>query len=153
MRQFFPTFVEPAIAVSAAITVFSSISTLCATWIKLSNLTPRRIIVERLIYPDFTDVSARAARIVGDQAGREARDDRLVVALDLGSDAYYYRDWVTDEDKEGDSEAKEGRFTVAYVVRAVTPGTFTLPEAVVEDMYRPGVMARTAAGQARVVEP
>ena len=84
---------------------------------------------------------------------REARDDRLVVALDLGSDAYYYRDWVTDEDKEGDSEAKEGRFIVAYVVRAVTPGTFTLPEAVVEDMYRPGVMARTAAGQARVVEP
>jgi uncharacterized protein YfaS (alpha-2-macroglobulin family) len=84
---------------------------------------------------------------------REARDDRLVVALDLGSDAYYYRDWVTDEDKEGDSEAREGRFTVAYVVRAVTPGTFTLPEAVVEDMYRPGVMARTAAGQARVVEP
>ena len=84
---------------------------------------------------------------------KEARDDRLVVALDLGDAAYYYRDWVTDEDKEGDSEARKGRFTVAYVVRAVTPGTFTLPEAVVEDMYRPGVMARTAAGHVRVTEP
>ena len=84
---------------------------------------------------------------------REARDDRLVVALDLGDDAYYYRDWVTDEDKEGDTEARKGHFTVAYVVRAVTPGTFVLPEAVVEDMYRPGVMARTIAGEVRVVEP
>ena len=84
---------------------------------------------------------------------KEARDDRLVMALDLGEEAYWYRDWITDEDKEADSEAKKGRFTVAYVVRAVTPGSFTLPEAVVEDMYRPGVMARTAAGHVRVTEP
>ena len=84
---------------------------------------------------------------------KEARDDRLVMAFDLGEAAYWYRDWVTDEDKEGDSEAKQGRFTVAYVARAVTPGSFTLPEAVVEDMYRPGVMARTVSGRARVTEP
>jgi len=84
---------------------------------------------------------------------KEARDDRLVMAFDLGEEAYWYRDWVTDEDKEGDSEAKKGRFTVAYVARAVTPGAFTLPEAVVEDMYRPGVMARTVSGRARVTEP
>ena len=96
--------------------------------------------------PDFLDQITRP-RV------REARDDRLVVALDIGADAYYYRDWITDEDKEADSEARKGHFTVAYVVRAVTPGTFTLPEAVVEDMYRPGVMARTAAGRVRVTEP
>ena len=39
------------------------------------------------------------------------------------------------------------RFNVAYVVRAVTPGTFVLPGAVVEDMYHPGVMARTGEAQ------
>ena len=38
-------------------------------------------------------------------------------------------------------------FHLAYVVRVVTPGTFTLPEAVVEDMYRPSMMARTDSGQ------
>jgi uncharacterized protein YfaS (alpha-2-macroglobulin family) len=36
--------------------------------------------------------------------------------------------------------------TVAYVVRAVTPGTFVHPAATVEDMYRPQRYARTAAG-------
>jgi len=28
-------------------------------------------------------------------------------------------------------------FTVAYVVRAVSPGRYVLPQALVEDMYRP----------------
>jgi uncharacterized protein YfaS (alpha-2-macroglobulin family) len=31
-------------------------------------------------------------------------------------------------------------------VRAVTPGQFVLPAAVLQDMYRPRVMARTAVG-------
>lgn len=34
----------------------------------------------------------------------------------------------------------------AYLVRAVTPGTFVLPGATVEDMYRPELRANTAAG-------
>ena len=37
-------------------------------------------------------------------------------------------------------------FTVAYVVRAVSPGTYVLPQAVVEDMYRPDRFGRTATG-------
>jgi uncharacterized protein YfaS (alpha-2-macroglobulin family) len=36
---------------------------------------------------------------------------------------------------------------VAYVVRAVTPGSFVHPAATVEDMYRPDRFARTAAGR------
>ena len=36
--------------------------------------------------------------------------------------------------------------SVAYIVRAVTPGTFVHPAATVEDMYRPERYARTAAG-------
>ncbi|MGE0408392.1 MAG: alpha-2-macroglobulin, partial [Amphiplicatus sp.] len=52
----------------------------------------------------------------------EARDDRFVAAIDV----------------------RRERFTLAYVVRAVTPGTFVMPGAVVEDMYKPGVVGRTA---------
>ena len=41
----------------------------------------------------------------------------------------------------------KNRFTLAYVVRAVTPGDFVMPGAVIEDMYRPGEFARTAVGR------
>ncbi|MGE0735757.1 MAG: alpha-2-macroglobulin [Alphaproteobacteria bacterium] len=54
----------------------------------------------------------------------EARDDRFVAAADL--------------------EAKTKRFTAAYIVRAVTPGTYKLPGAFVEDMYAPNYFARDA---------
>ena len=39
-----------------------------------------------------------------------------------------------------------GQFRYAYIARAVTPGRYTMPAAQVEDMYRPGVMARTDTG-------
>ena len=42
--------------------------------------------------------------------------------------------------------------TLAYIVRAVTPGTFVHPAATVEDMYRPEHYARTAAGTLTVKE-
>ena len=37
-------------------------------------------------------------------------------------------------------------FTVAYVVRAVSPGRYVLPQAYVEDMYRPDRFGRTGTG-------
>ena len=37
-------------------------------------------------------------------------------------------------------------FSVAYVVRAVSPGRYVLPQAKVEDMYRPDRFGRTATG-------
>lgn len=40
--------------------------------------------------------------------------------------------------------------TLAYVVRAVTPGTYDQPAANVEDMYRPQFSARTATGRMEV---
>jgi alpha-2-macroglobulin len=57
----------------------------------------------------------------------EFRDDKFVAAFDNGS-----------------AEAKT--FTAAYVVRAVSPGSYTHPPAVAADMYRPDRMARTASG-------
>ena len=41
-------------------------------------------------------------------------------------------------------------FDLAYIVRAISPGEFHPPAAVVEDMYRPQYRARTASGQLTV---
>ena len=54
----------------------------------------------------------------------EARDDRYLAALDLPSGT--------------------ANFTLAYVVRAITPGTFKYPALEVEDMYDPETYGRTA---------
>ena len=77
------------------------------------------------------------------------RDDRFVVALDLGAESYdrYYSQWVENEDRDRDAEAKAGRFHVAYVARAVTPGDFFLPAPEVRDMYRPTVNGRGSGGR------
>ncbi|MEP6192966.1 MAG: alpha-2-macroglobulin family protein [Nitratireductor sp.] len=57
----------------------------------------------------------------------EFRDDRFIAAFTRG--------------QGGDRD-----YTLAYVVRAVTPGVFVHPAASVEDMYRPQLSARTASG-------
>ncbi|MGO6664462.1 MG2 domain-containing protein [Rhizobium ruizarguesonis] len=49
------------------------------------------------------------------------------------------------------AEGDEREFNVAYVVRAVTPGSYDHPAANVEDMYRPELSARTATGKMEVV--
>jgi uncharacterized protein YfaS (alpha-2-macroglobulin family) len=71
----------------------------------------------------------------------EARDDRFVAAFELGNSHQINR-YLTRN-----SGLSDDAFHLAYVVRVVTPGTFTLPEAVIEDMYQPSMMARTASGQ------
>ena len=73
----------------------------------------------------------------------EARDDRFFAAFDLGQ--YLYRSWW-------DSERKSywNAFNVAYVVRAVTPGTFALPAVNVSDMYAPRIYGRSAMGSVTI---
>jgi uncharacterized protein YfaS (alpha-2-macroglobulin family) len=39
------------------------------------------------------------------------------------------------------------------MARAVTPGNYVLPAAQVEDMYRPGVFARTDVSRMRIAPP
>ena len=41
-------------------------------------------------------------------------------------------------------------FTVAYIVRAVSPGKYVLPQAYVEDMYNPSRYGRTGTGTVEV---
>ncbi len=43
-------------------------------------------------------------------------------------------------------------FRIAYIARAVTPGSFVLPAAMAEDMYAPKVHARTAMGRVVIAQ-
>jgi len=61
----------------------------------------------------------------------EFRDDRFTAAIDRASD-------------------DNSVFTVAYVVRAVSPGKYVLPQAYVEDMYNPSRYGRTGTGSVEV---
>jgi uncharacterized protein YfaS (alpha-2-macroglobulin family) len=70
---------------------------------------------------------------------QEARDDRYVAAFDIGN---RYR--PLQPDSEGNPIRPT--FAVAYVARAITPGTFVRPPAYVEDMYEPHIKARTEMG-------
>ncbi len=61
-------------------------------------------------------------------------DDRFVAAYD------------TDEFNLDEENVRFQTFHAAYLVRAVTPGTYTVPPAEIEGMYRPENRARTGAG-------
>jgi uncharacterized protein YfaS (alpha-2-macroglobulin family) len=61
----------------------------------------------------------------------ELRDDRFAAAVDL-------------DDYKGD-------FTFAYMVRAVTPGTFRVPAVYVEDMYKPTYFARHRMDRVKIL--
>ena len=80
----------------------------------------------------------------------EFRDDRFVAAFDFfgSSDGRRGR---RGGDDNGENRAPSSSATVAYIVRAVTPGSYVHPAATVEDMYRPDRFARTATGRLEVV--
>jgi len=92
-------------------------------------------------------------------AGFEIDNPRLVSSGDTGTLA-----WITDAQEPVNAEFRDDRFsaaferksddasvfTVAYVVRAVSPGRYVHPQAYVEDMYRPDRFGRTATGTIEV---
>ena len=92
-------------------------------------------------------------------AGFEIDNPRLVSSGDSGT-----LEWIENGEEPEDTEFKDDRFTaavdrasdsnavftVAYVVRAVTPGKYVLPQAYVEDMYNPSRYGRTATGSVEV---
>jgi len=81
------------------------------------------------------DVAALSwLNLVSQPAHVEFRSDRFVAAWDLVAGG-------------------PTRFGFAYVVRAVSPGSFAHPAALIEDMYRPERRARTDAGRVEVVGP
>ena len=92
-------------------------------------------------------------------AGFEIDNPRLVSSGETGTLA-----WITDAVEPVNSEFRDDRFSaafdrkqdsspvfgVAYVVRAVSPGRYVLPQAKVEDMYRPDRFGRTATGNIEI---
>ena len=81
---------------------------------------------------DGIEISDRSN--AADVKHEEFRDDRYVAALSL---------------------AQSGKAQVFYLVRAVTPGTYTVPPPLVEDMYPPDLrgVGRSNPGTIRVVQP
>lgn len=92
-------------------------------------------------------------------AGLEIDNPKLVSSGDSGT-----LDWIEDGQEPVDTEFRDDRFTaavdrasdsksvftVAYVVRVVSPGKYVLPQAYVEDMYNPSRYGRTGTGSVEV---
>jgi uncharacterized protein YfaS (alpha-2-macroglobulin family) len=104
------------------------------------------------------------------RAGRLLLVDRLPAGLEidnpklLDADAVSALAWVKSEVQPTHTEFRDDRFvaayerdpnqsaffTIAYTVRAVTPGRYVHPAASIEDMYRPERYGRTAFGALEV---
>jgi uncharacterized protein YfaS (alpha-2-macroglobulin family) len=92
-------------------------------------------------------------------AGFEIDNPRLVSSGEIGT-----LSWVENAKEPAYSEFRDERFSaaferrpkdppvfaVAYVVRAVSPGRYVLPQAYVEDMYRPDRFGRTGTGTVEI---
>jgi uncharacterized protein YfaS (alpha-2-macroglobulin family) len=93
-------------------------------------------------------------------AGFEIDNPRLVSSGEAGG-----LPWIQDAGNPVSSEFRDDRFTaafnrrsndpavftVAYIVRAVSPGIYVHPQAFVEDMYRPDRFGRTGTGTVTVL--
>jgi uncharacterized protein YfaS (alpha-2-macroglobulin family) len=106
-------------------------------------------------------VGAGAARLMVDDplpAGFEIDNPNLIQAGDIGA-----LDWLSLASATS-SEFRQDRFLaavdwqspdsfqLAYIVRAISPGSFHHPAASVEDMYRPQFRAHTDTGTVRISE-
>ncbi len=99
----------------------------------VADLLPAGFEIEAVLRPEDAGQTG-AYRFLGELAYpdiAEARDDRFVAALDL----YDQR-----------------RVTLAYMVRVVTPGMFTMPGVVAEHMYDPSTFARTGSQTIQVAK-
>jgi alpha-2-macroglobulin len=111
---------------------------------------------------DVTETNTWSSRIVVTDllpAGFEIDNPSIVNSANLSN-----FDWI-EEVQAAHTEFRNDRFVAAfnrsagdnrqirfaYVVRAVTPGTYDLPAAQVDDMYRPQFFARTVAGTTQVI--
>jgi uncharacterized protein YfaS (alpha-2-macroglobulin family) len=114
-----------------------------------------RMVVVLQVDP-FEDVGARLILDDPLPAGFEIDNPNLLRSGEIGA-----LDWLKVAEAEN-AEFRSDRFIaavnhrgadsfrVAYIVRAVTPGTYHHPAATVEDMYRAEYRANTATGQVTV---
>ncbi|GGH43197.1 alpha-2-macroglobulin family protein [Frigidibacter albus] len=111
---------------------------------------------------EVTPYAGGEARLIVDDplpAGFEIDNPNLIRAGDISA-----LDWVDSLQDTRMTEFRQERFVaavdwsgsnpfrLAYIVRAVSPGSFHHPAASVMDMYRPDYRARTEAGQVTIAE-
>ncbi|MFI4986406.1 MAG: alpha-2-macroglobulin [Alphaproteobacteria bacterium] len=96
------------------------------------NLLPAGWEIESIVKPSEGDNAEFAWLKVTTVRMKEARDDRFVAAVTFGRQSR----WALEDNK----------FQAAFIVRATIPGSYALPAASIEDMYRPALHARTAMG-------
>jgi alpha-2-macroglobulin len=106
------------------------------------DLLPAGLEIEKVLSKD----DAKRYGFIGtltDADRLDAADDRFIAAFTIGS-RFHYR---------GNDPAKvepQPEFRVGYIARVVTAGEYVLPAGVVEDMYMPGILARTSMGKVTV---
>jgi hypothetical protein len=112
--------------------------------IALLDLLPAGFEIEGVVKADENGKTAypwlgalRALRLA------QARDDRFVASFVVHPDEPSV---IVDDAKKEAS----GDYLIAYVVRAITPGTYVLPAAIASDMYRPAIAARTDMGKVTI---
>jgi len=100
----------------------------------MTDLLPAGLVIDNPRLVGSADLAAFEWLDEVDPAHLEFRYDRFTAAFE----------------RNGDSPREQ---MAAYVVRAVTPGIYAHPAAIVEDMYRPQFSARTATGVMEVAVP
>jgi alpha-2-macroglobulin len=152
-----PSDPEPAGGNGYAIT--RSYYTLAGEAASLEGLTVGARLVTVLEVTPFGKGEARL--MVNDPlpAGFEIDNPNLITGGALAN-----LDWLGLESEVAHSEFRQDRFLtaidrygnepfrLAYIVRAVSPGTFHHPAASVEDMYRPDLRARSDVGRITIAE-
>jgi uncharacterized protein YfaS (alpha-2-macroglobulin family) len=106
------------------------------------DLLPAGLEIEMPISGDDAKAYAWLDKL-SDTTLEDARDDRFVAAFDIGSQ-------YQDKPDPKKPLPPPPTYRLAYIARAVTQGTFVMPAGVVEDMYKPSVLARTTMGNVTV---
>ncbi len=148
-----PTAPEPAIG--DGFTLERTFHTLDGQAVDIANAKQNERYVVLLTVTEEKPQFARVALIDHVPSGFEIDNPRLVSSADTGG-----LPWITQAASPVHTAFRDDRFVaafdrnakspvvyrVAYIVRAVSPGTYVLPQASVEDMYLPDRFARTATG-------
>jgi len=152
-----PTTPEPAADHGFALE--RTFHTLDGEEVDIATATQNERYVVLLTVTEAKPQFARVALTDHVPAGFEIDNPRLVSSADTGGLSWIgqaatpehtaFRDdrFVAAFERKADSPVV---YRVAYVVRAVSPGDYVLPQAVVEDMYNPDRFGRTGTGAVKV---
>ena len=152
-----PTTPEPA--ADHGFTLERSFHTLDGETVDIATAKQTERYVVLLTVTEAKPQFARVALTDYVPAGFEIDNPKLVSSADTGGLSWIshaadpvhtaFRDnrFVAAFDRNSDSPVV---YRVAYVVRAVSPGEYVLPQAVVEDMYNPDRYGRTGTGAVKV---